>query len=118
MKRLSGVTLAAALFLSAPALIPVAWAQMDSKEWKDLVQSAKGQPLVLGVHAVEGHADVIREFQKKFPDIKVEFSEMSMSTLGPRVVTEQRNGIYAWDAAWGGTQTLLTTVLPAGALEP
>jgi len=104
----------AALALAAlPAL-----AQSDSKEWKDLVASAKGQSLVLGVHAVEGHADVIREFQKRFPDIKVEFSEMSMSTLGPRVVTEQHNGIYAWDVAWGGTQTMLTTVLPAGGFEP
>jgi len=107
-----------ALLLLAVSMASPTFAQSNSKEWNDLVQKAKGQPLVLGVHALEGHADVIKEFQKKFPDIKVQYSEMSMSTLGPRVVTEQRNGIYAWDVAWGATQSLLTVVLPAGGLEP
>ena len=69
-----------ALLLLAVSMASRTFAQSNSKEWNDLVQKAKGQPLVLGVHALEGHADVIKEFQKKFPDIKVQYSEMSMST--------------------------------------
>ena len=64
--------------------------------------------LPISVHAVEGHAPIVREFEKRFPGIKVELTEAGQTVTAPRVVTEQKNGIYAWDSWWGATGNMTT----------
>jgi hypothetical protein len=39
--------------------------QTWQQEWADTVAKAKGQPLVLSVHSIEGHEQVVREFQNR-----------------------------------------------------
>ena len=86
-------------------------------EWADTIARARGQSLVLAVHALEGHVPVVREFEKRFPDIKVELTEQGQTVTAPRIVTEQKNGIYAWDSWWGATGNMTTVVLPTGGFD-
>ena len=99
--------------LAMPALAADDW----RTEWADTLAKAKGQSLVISVHAIEGHAETVQEFQRRFPDIKVETTVILPSAMSSRVVTEQRNGIYAWDVWWAVTGNMIDTVLPANGLE-
>ena len=92
-------------------------AQDWQKEWADTQARAKGQTLAISVHGIEGHAAIVGIFQKKFPDIKVELWEGNPSQFSPRVLTEQKNGIYAWDTWWAATSNMNNTVLPADGFE-
>jgi ABC-type Fe3+ transport system substrate-binding protein len=92
-------------------------AQDWQKEWADTLARSKGQTLAIAVHGIEGHAHIVREFQKKFPDIKVQLWEGNPSQFAPRVLTEQKNGIHAWDVWWAATSNMTNTVQPAGGLE-
>jgi len=107
------------LGLLVALVLPVgAGAQQDwQREWADTLAKAKGQPLALTVHGVEGHEAVVREFQKRFPDIKVQLTVSNPSIIAPRIVTEQRNGIFAWDSWWAATANMNNIVLPAGGLD-
>jgi len=88
---------AAALWLvSQSGAIAEDW----QKEWADVQAKAKGQELNLVVHSYEAHEAVAREFQRRFPDIKVNVTPATPSSTAPRIVTEQKNGIYAWDSWW------------------
>ncbi len=88
-------------------------AQDWQKEWADVQARAKGQTLAISVHGIEGHAAIVGLFQKKFPDIKVELLEGNPSQFAPRVLTEQKGGIYAWDVMWAATSNMNNTILPA-----
>ncbi len=102
-----------AAFLFAAALATGSAAAQDwQKEWADTLARAKGQELNLAVHSYEAHEAVAREFQKKFPDIKVNVTPSTPSTFAPRVITEQRNGIFAWDSWWASTANMNNLVLP------
>ena len=105
-------TVAGLALLASPVL-----AQDWQKEWADVQARAKGQSLVISVHAIDGHAVVVREFQKKFPDIKVELTEQNPSLFTPRVLTEQKNGIFAWDTWWAATANMTNVVMPAGGFD-
>lgn len=94
-----------------------ALAQDWQKEWADTLARAKGQPLNLAVHSYEAHEAVAREFQKKFPDIKVNVTASTPSTFAPRVVTEQRNGVFAWDSWWASTANMNNIVLPLNGFD-
>jgi iron(III) transport system substrate-binding protein len=94
-----------------------AQAQDWQKEWADTLNRAKGQELNLAVHSYEAHEAVAREFQKRFPDIKVNVTPATPSTFAPRIITEQRNGIFAWDAWWASTANMNNLVLPLGGFE-
>ena len=123
MNRLGSTLFAANLFVAsvtiAMALTGVVRAADDDwkKEWADTIAKAKGQELVISVHAIDGHAETVQEFQRRFPDIKVQTTVILPSAMSSRVVTEQRNGIYGWDVWWALTGNMIDTVLPAGGLE-
>lgn len=111
MKHFAGVC-ALAVGLASPAL-----AQDWQKEWAETQARARGQRLVLAVHALEGHAPIVEAFQKRFPDIKVELTLQGQTVTAPRVITEQKNGIFAWDSWWGATGNMTTVVLPTGGFD-
>ncbi len=108
--------LSAAIGIMAVAALPAA-AQDWQKEWADTQARAKGQTLAIAVHGIEGHAAIVREFQKKFPDIKVDLWEGNPSQFAPRVLTEQKNGIFAWDVMWAATSNMTNTIQPGGGFD-
>lgn len=113
----AAIVIAALAVTSVSAVAAEAWEQ----EWKETVAKAKGQTLALSVHAADGFAQTVRVFQKRFPDIKVELTEIIPDAMVTRVLTEQKNGVFAWDSMWASTSNMNSLLIPAGAyqdLEP
>ncbi len=111
--RTRSALLAATLLLAAGS----AQAQDWQAEWAAALAQSKGQDLNLTVHSYEAHEAVAREFQKKFPDIKVNVTAATPSSTAPRIVTEQKNGIYNVDSWWASTSNMNNIVLPADGFE-
>jgi ABC-type Fe3+ transport system substrate-binding protein len=112
--RKAGATIA----LAAVLVSGNARAQDWKQEWDAARAAAKGQQLNLILHSYEAHEAVAREFQKKFPDIRVNVTAATPSSTAPRLVTEQKNGIYNWDSWWASTGNMNSIVLPAGGFDP
>ena len=101
------------------ALVPSAMAQQDwRQEWEKTLAAAKkeGMVSVLGPRQVQAR-DVVVTFQKEY-GIEVQYIGGSGRTISPRVLTERRAQRYLWDVYIGGTTTGLTSLAPAGALDP
>jgi iron(III) transport system substrate-binding protein len=83
-----------------------------------LAEAARGQTLVLAVHGVAGHEATVREFQRRFPQVRVELTVQNPSSIAPRIVTEQKNGVFAWDSWWAASTAMNNIVLPADGFDP
>ncbi len=92
-------------------------AQDWKKAWDDTVAKAKGQKLVLSVHAAEGYAATVQEFQKAYPDITVEVTEIIPDAMVTRVVGEQKNGVFAWDSMWASASNMNGIMIGAGVFQ-
>jgi iron(III) transport system substrate-binding protein len=113
--------LAAAVVALVAAAASGSAEEAREKEWKDTIAAAKGQTLALSVHAADGFAQTVRVFQKRFPEINVEMTEIIPDAMVTRVLTEQKNGVFAWDSMWASTSNMNSLLIPAGAyqdLEP
>lgn len=89
----------------------------DDSDWAKVVEQAKGETLNLILQPDEGYLDVVAAFRKRYPQIHVNTTLMNPSDAGPRILTEQQNGIYTWDAWWGTASNMNNVVLPANGLE-
>ena len=105
---------AAASLFSASALAQDNW----QKQWEDTKARARGKTLVISVHAIRGHAETVNEFQKRFPEIRVQLTQQNPSQAAPRIIAEQRNGIFNWDVWWAATSNMTTVGQPAGIIVP
>lgn len=104
---------AVAMFASFSASAAEDW----KKTWDDTVVKAKGQKLVMSVHSAEGFAATVQVFQKAFPDIKVEVTEIIPDAMVTRVVGEQKNGVYAWDSMWASASNMNGIMIGAGVFQ-
>lgn len=112
LKAISLAALAAATFLSA------APAKADWKsDWDKALRESKGQNLNLIVQPNEGYEGALAVFKKKYPDIKVQVTLINPSDVATRLLTEQKNGVFAWDAWWATASNMNSQLLPAGGLE-
>ncbi len=60
---------------------------------------------------------VLDAFQAKYPWLQVQATALQASQFTPRVLTEQRNGLYAWDMLMGaGFNQTDQSLVPAGAV--
>lgn len=110
----SGTALAAAGSLGAPPLVSQA---AVGENWDKLVADAKGQDLNVIIDPYDGQLDVLKAFGAKFPGIRVQSTVLHPSDAGPRIVTEQKSGLYNWDAWWSTASTMNNVVLPTGGFE-
>jgi hypothetical protein len=87
--------------------------------WEKTLEAAKREKAVTvyGPSGIE-YQNAIMEFQKRYPDIKLNYIAGSGSIHGPRIVTERRAGKYLVDLLVGGSTTPVTVLLPAQALDP
>jgi ABC-type Fe3+ transport system substrate-binding protein len=85
--------------------------------WDIIVQAAHQEgTLTIDVASSPAHA-LTDAFQSRYPWIKVEASDLGASTFGPRAITEQRNGLYAWDLLLlAGFNTVDRVLAPADAM--
>ncbi|MCS0503728.1 ABC transporter substrate-binding protein [Ancylobacter mangrovi] len=80
------------------------------------VKAAKGQSLNLIVDPPQAYRDIAAIFAKAYPDINVQTTVMHPSDAAPRVITEQRNKVYSFDAWWGTCTNMNSIAAPAGIL--
>ncbi|HEY7065746.1 MAG TPA: extracellular solute-binding protein [Chloroflexota bacterium] len=106
---------AAARPASAAAAASDGW----EAEWAQVLAAAKRE----GVVVVMGPpGDSIRtaltEFQRAYPDIRLEYSGAFQQEWSPRMLAEREAGQFLWDVHIGGTGSPATQWAPKGVLDP
>ena len=86
-------------------------------QWKAAVAGAKGQKLKVILQPDEALENVVKIFKTKFPGIDVQPTISHPSDAAPRIITEQKNGLYAWDVWWATAANMNGIVYPAGGLD-
>src|SRR4051794_23870375 len=86
--------------------------------WEQTLAAARQEgKVVLVTHTNLYYRQVVQKFQEKYPDIQVEQVAIRPSEFTPKVVTEQQNGVYGYDAWISPTSNMVETVVPAGGFE-
>ena len=90
-----------------------------SSDWDQIVAAARSEGSVT-VNTFPGSANqkALAEFNKAYPDIKLEQTTLVSSALAPRILQERQAGIYTWDVLHQPTTTSLQVLKPAGVLDP
>jgi ABC-type Fe3+ transport system substrate-binding protein len=109
--------------VTAPTAQPAAAAQVGiaDAEWNAVVEAARKEgTLNLATYAGSGLRNVSQAFMDAYPGINVEHQQFQSSSRDfvPRLLPEQKAGLYAWDIATMPTQEMLRQVREAGGLEP
>lgn len=86
-------------------------------EWATLLKEASGQKIKIVTREHPRYDSIVASFRKAFPDIKIEHTSARPSDIAPRVVSEQKNGIYGWDVTIGSTANMIDVLEPAGTLQ-
>lgn len=89
-------------------------------EWNQLLKAAReeGKVVVLGPPGAPDRKALTEGFQKSFPGIEVEYTGSSGFQIVPRLQAERRAGRYLADVHVGNPGSILTSMLPAGMLDP
>ena len=106
-----------------PAASPAASAAsgISKADWDQLVAGAKSEgALSLATYAGTGYRVIVDAFEKAYPGIKVEHSQFQSSSRDylPRLLQEQKAGLYNWDVAIMTTQEMLRQAVPIGGAVP
>jgi len=119
----AGSPSAAASPAAKPAASPAASAAsgISKADWDQIVAGAKSEgALSLATYAGTGYRVIVEAFEKAYPGIKVEHSQFQSSSRDylPRLLQEQKAGLYTWDVAIMTTQEMLRQAVPIGAAVP
>jgi ABC-type Fe3+ transport system substrate-binding protein len=87
-------------------------------DWDRIVADAnKEGKLVVAHSSLESNGRILQAFQDKYPSIQLERSGMAASVFAPRVVSEPRQSLFAWDLLIGtGFNSAERVLAPANAL--
>src|SRR5687768_11814046 len=103
---------------AAPTTAPAAAAKTGGQSMQELVAAAKAEGAISVItHAQDIYNSWVPVFQAKFPDIKVEHLNLRVSDATPRIIAEQKNGVFAFDALVVPTSNAVTLLAPAGAFQ-
>ena len=88
-------------------------------EWDKTAAAAKkeGHLVIYGGEEIT-HPEILSEFNKKFPEIKIVTGSGRGSTLGPRILAERRAKKYLVDLFAGGPGTPYRVLYRGKALDP
>ncbi len=92
----------------------------SSPSWEQILAAAKkeGRVSVIGPQGSEVRDALTLPFQKKYPEIKVDFQGMDAAKMAPKLLPELAAGRNSTDVVIAGTTTMLVSLLPANALAP
>ena len=114
MLRRKDVMMLAFLLAGAPAA-----AQGWQQEWDRTVAAAKKEgALTMSIPPGREWRDQMMEFQKLYPDIKLDAQGFNSRDFWPRVVKERELGHYLWDLRVGGADTNVYNFKTAGNMAP
>ncbi len=107
------VSIMIGLLASPPTL-----AVESSPSWEQILAAAQkeGRVSVIGPQGSEVRDALTLPFQKKYPEIKVDFQGMSPAAMSPKLLPELAAGRNSTDVVIAGTTTMLESLLPANAL--
>jgi iron(III) transport system substrate-binding protein len=88
--------------------------------WNKVVASAKkeGKVVIIGPAGSDVRDAYTIGFQKKYPEIEVDFSGMRGAEVAPKLLAELNAKHYLTDIAVAGTTTALASLVPANAVVP
>lgn len=117
---LSAVALFAALVTASAVAFGAAAPAAGDADWNKTVAAAKKEKKIVIVGPVGSD---VRDaytigFQKKYPEIEVDFSGMRGAEVAPKVLAELKAQQYLTDIAVAGTTTALLSLVPANAIVP
>jgi iron(III) transport system substrate-binding protein len=103
---------------AAPTTAPAAAAKTGGQTLDELAAAAKAEGAISVItHAQDIYNGWVPAFQARFPDIKVEHLNLRVSDATPRIIAEQKNGVFAFDALVVPTSNAVTLLAPAGAFQ-
>jgi len=111
--------LAACSSSEAPAASPSAAAPSNSS-WSDVQAAGKreGRIVISGQGAPDAETAFSAGFNKQFPDIQLEYQAMTSPEATAKLMTERKGNLFGVDLFVHGTPDILTTLIPAGAIDP
>jgi iron(III) transport system substrate-binding protein len=88
--------------------------------WNNVVAAAKkeGKVVIVGPSGSDVKDAYTVGFQKKYPEIEVDFSGMRGAEVAPKLLAELSAKQYLTDIAVAGTTTALVSLVPADAVVP
>ena len=120
MRRFAAFLLALILWLGGGELfLPWAFSQSKNPEWDKLVEAAKkeGKVVVSLPASNELRAGIEKLFEKRY-GIDVEPIVGRASTVVRKMVDEAKAGVRYTDLHMGGSESVVTGMLPEGIVEP
>lgn len=124
MERLSCCVPKQSMVVASTAVISLAFALMVhpayAGQWEETLAAAKkeGAVSIWGPPGAWARSALMEEFNKKYPDIKVDFQGSSGSKGWPKLATERRAGVYTVDVHVGGAGTAVTGLYESKVQEP
>jgi len=86
-------------------------------EWDKTLQAAKKEGQVV-MYVSDVYEEVFRQFQKRYPEIKVVVVPGAGNAIANRIMSERRAGKYLGDFYLGGSGTAHDVLLKAKVLDP
>jgi ABC-type Fe3+ transport system substrate-binding protein len=86
--------------------------------FQQTVEAAKKEKLVIVSMPGENDKKIMEMFKEAYPGIEVEHTGARPSDISPKIISEQQNGVYAWDVFEStGASNMHEVLLPAGAFQ-
>jgi iron(III) transport system substrate-binding protein len=117
---LFAIVLFAALVTASASAFGAAAPAGGDAEWNKTVAAAKkeGKIVIIGPSGSDVRDAYTIGFQKKYPEIEVDFSGMRGAEVAPKLLAELNAKHYLTDIAVAGTTTALASLVPANAVVP
>jgi iron(III) transport system substrate-binding protein len=109
-----------ALVTASASAFGAAAPAVGDAEWNKTVAAAKkeGKIVIIGPSGSDVRDAYTVGFQKKYPEIEVDFSGMRGAEVAPKLLAELNAKHYLTDIAVAGTTTALASLVPANAVVP
>ena len=94
--------------------------QKDAGEWKKVVEAARKEgKVVMTADPSEFYRKVfVLPFEKKYPEIKIEYTGMNGRDFRPRLLQERKVGQYLWDVRVSGINPETYDMKDEGFFDP
>lgn len=117
---LFAIVLFAALVTASGGAFSAAAPGASDAEWNKTVAAAKKEAkvVIVGPLGSDVRDAYTIGFQKKYPEIEVDFSGMRGAEVAPKLLAELKAKQYLTDIAVAGTTTALVSLVPANAVVP
>jgi ABC-type Fe3+ transport system substrate-binding protein len=104
---------------STPATTAGTAATTTSAAWDKIVDAARQEGSVsLVLNVGDGPMKMVSQFQSRYPWLKIESQGLLAVDFTPRMISEQRNGLFAYDVAAGSfINTIGSNWAPANAVQ-